>query len=166
MIGVSTCAAETYRLQGMASASLVFPATRQESGFRRPAADNKPMLCASCSARGFPALARAAAKSAAARLRRLGALPVARDWPARLTVCESCVLRVVRNGVRYCGRPFLENLTRDPVYDGCGCPCREKAKSPAEHCPLDIHNRPAAKRGQSPWASRRCARCPGRCSDP
>jgi hypothetical protein len=88
-------------------------------------------------------LSRAAAKSAAARLRRLGLLSEATDWAKRATVCETCLLCVVHKGVSYCGRPFLHKPLRDPVQDGCGCPTHAKARAPHEHCPLDWRNRPA-----------------------
>lgn len=92
----------------------------------------------------FATLSRAAAKSAGARLRRLGALHTTRKWVARATLCERCPLRVVRAGVSYCGKPFLDQITRGPT-DGCGCPTHDKAKSPQEHCPLDARHRPAVK---------------------
>ncbi len=85
----------------------------------------------------FAAFTRAAAKSGAARLRRLGLLPIRIDWVARATVCERCPMRVVKCGVSYCGKPFLGMPLRDPVVDGCGCPTREKARDPQEHCPID-----------------------------
>jgi len=88
----------------------------------------------------FRALSRAAAKSASARLRRMGLLAQGANWAARATVCESCPVRVVRRGISYCGKPLLEDLHRDPT-DGCGCPTRDKAKDPAEHCPLDRGHR-------------------------
>jgi hypothetical protein len=97
---------------------------------------------------GFAALSRAAAKSAAGRLRELGILPQAVDWARRAAVCETCFLRAVRGGVSYCGRPLLQQITRDPALDGCGCPTRAKAKSPAEHCPLDRGNRPSVQDAQ------------------
>ena len=90
-------------------------------------------------------LARAAAKSAGARMRRLGALPVAANWAQRAALCESCPLRVIQRGISYCGTPFLQRVDRDPAFDGCGCPCHDKAKSPQEHCPLDFDHRPARK---------------------
>ena|SRR5947209_7717592 len=84
----------------------------------------------------FKALSRAAAKSAAAKLRRGGMLPVRLDWAKRAEICERCPLRVVSRGVSYCGKPFLRQVTREPT-DGCGCPTRDKAKAPGEHCPLN-----------------------------
>jgi hypothetical protein len=96
-----------------------------------------------CGGNTFAALSRAAAKSAAARLRRLGLLAEATDWAARATVCETCPLRVIEKGVSYCGRPFLSLPHRDEAHEGCGCPTRAKAKSPEEHCPLDWSNHPA-----------------------
>ena len=91
----------------------------------------------SCCRSAFASLSRAAAKSGAARLRRLGLLPARVDWAARASVCERCPMRVVRCGVSYCGTPFLRMPLRDPVTDGCGCPTREKARDPNEHCPID-----------------------------
>jgi hypothetical protein len=96
-----------------------------------------------CCGSTLAALGRAAAKSAAARLRRLGLLPEAYDWPRRAATCEACRLRIIHQTVSYCGRPFLDKINRQPAEDGCGCPTREKAKSPNEHCPLDWRNRPA-----------------------
>jgi len=101
----------------------------------------------SCCSSAFAALSRAATKSASSRLRRLGLLPVKVDWVARATVCERCPLRVVQCGVSYCGTPFLRMPLRDPVVDGCGCPTREKARDPNEHCPLDAHHEKAIRTG-------------------
>ena len=91
----------------------------------------------------FRALSRAAAKSAAAKLRGAGLLPLRVDWAGRAQICERCPLRVIRKGISYCGNPFLDQIDRDPTTEGCGCPTRDKAKSPSEHCPLTTHNRPA-----------------------
>ena len=96
-----------------------------------------------CCGNTLASLGRAAAKSAAARMRRMGLLREAIDWARRAAICESCFMRHVRDGVSYCGRPFLQQIDREPAEDGCGCPVREKAKSPQEHCPLDWRNRPA-----------------------
>ncbi len=85
-------------------------------------------------------LSRATVKAGAARLRSLGLLPVRIDWAARASVCERCPMRVVQCGVSYCGTPFLRMPLRDPVVDGCGCPTREKARDPREHCPIDAHH--------------------------
>jgi hypothetical protein len=95
----------------------------------------------------FKALSRAAAKAASAKLRRIGALPLKQNWTSRAIVCERCPMRVVRNGTSYCGRPYLQQVVRDPVVDGCGCPTREKAKSPHEHCPLTVQGMTAEKVG-------------------
>lgn len=95
---------------------------------------------------GFAALSRAAAKSAASRLRQFGILPESVDWARRAAVCETCHLRTIRAGVSYCGQPLLQQISRDP-QDGCGCPTRAKAKSPDEHCPLDRSNQPAVQSG-------------------
>lgn len=97
----------------------------------------------SCCGSVLAALSRAAAKSAAAQLRRLGLLQRALDWRQRAEICELCPLRVVHKGTSYCGRPFLHQIDRDPAEDGCGCPTIEKARSPREHCPRDWHNRPS-----------------------
>ena len=116
--------------------------------------DMRGTKCLTCggsrSSLGFAALSRAAAKAAGARLRRLGALSTHPQWAARAAVCERCPVRVGRAGVSYCGTPFLNRLgadvERDPA-DGCGCPTREKARDPSEHCPLDGRHRPAARAG-------------------
>jgi len=100
-----------------------------------------------CGGGGFAALSRAAAKSAASRLRQLGILPESVDWARRAAVCETCHLRTIRAGVSYCGRPLLQQISRDAAQDGCGCPTRAKAKSPDEHCPLDRANQPAVQSG-------------------
>ncbi len=84
----------------------------------------------------FATLSRAAAKSASSRLRRMGLLTERVDWAARAEVCERCPLRVIHKKISYCGRPFLQQVDRDPTVDGCGCPVRAKAMDPAEHCPL------------------------------
>jgi hypothetical protein len=78
-----------------------------------------------------------------ARLRNLGFRRISPSWQARAAICESCHLRVVRCGISYCGNPLLQQIDRDPTIDGCGCPCRDKAKSPDEHCPIDSHHQPA-----------------------
>jgi len=75
--------------------------------------------------------------------RRLGLTGPASGWESRAAVCERCHLRVIQCGVSYCGKPFLHQILRTDAIDGCGCPCQEKAKTPGEHCPLDIHNHPA-----------------------
>jgi len=96
-----------------------------------------------CCANPFKTLSRAAAKAASARWRSVGLSRVHPDWARRASTCETCPLRVVRRGVSYCGRPFLSQIDRDPVMDGCGCPTIDKAKSPEEHCPLDARHQPA-----------------------
>jgi hypothetical protein len=83
-------------------------------------------------------LSRAAAKSAAARLRRLGVGDTHPHWAARAELCERCPMRVIRRGVSYCGDPFLDDIHRDVTRQGCGCPTLAKARSPGEHCPLDM----------------------------
>jgi len=105
------------------------------------------MVSFACCGSTLATLSRAAAKAAAARLRQIGLLREFVDWPRRSTVCETCPLRIVYAGVSYCGRPFLQKIDREPTEDGCGCPTREKAKSPEEHCPLDWRNRAAKRLG-------------------
>ncbi len=112
------------------------------------ASDNTSMSLLSCSVcNPFRALSRAAAKSAASRLRNLGLKPIAENWAARATVCERCPLRVIHKGVSYCGKPFLKQIERDIAMEGCGCPTREKAQAPEEHCPVDPRHRPALRTG-------------------
>jgi hypothetical protein len=103
------------------------------------------MIAACCGSKStFARLSRAAAKAAGARMRRLGLFRESVDWAARAQICERCPMRVIHNKTSYCGRPFLEDVDRDPAVDGCGCPTIAKAKDPAEHCPLDPFHRPAA----------------------
>ena len=73
----------------------------------------------------------------------MGIVAVHRDWVARATVCERCPLRVVSGGKSYCGNPLLQQVHREVSVDGCGCPTREKARSPEEHCPLTVSHRAA-----------------------
>ena len=105
----------------------------------------------------FAALSRAAAKSAGARLRRMGLLGERADWAARAAACERCPLRVVSGGTSYCGTPFLRRPDRDPVQDGCGCPTVAKAKDPAEHCPVTIKFGAATHAPDAPCDCRWCA---------
>ena len=100
-----------------------------------------------CTRSGFAALSRAAAKSAAGRLRQMGLLPESTDWARRAAVCETCPLRTIHRGVSYCGTPFLHRPDREAAHEGCGCPTRAKAKAPDEHCPLDHHHRAAVSSG-------------------
>jgi hypothetical protein len=92
-------------------------------------------------------LSRAAAKSAAAKLRRIGAAPVHPRWTQRAAICEFCPLRVVRSGKSFCGNPLLQQIHREPALDGCGCPTHDKARSPDEHCPIDEHHQPSRQLG-------------------
>ena len=94
-------------------------------------------------------LSRAVVQSMAGKMREAGLLPVQVDWASRATVCERCPLRVIRCGVSYCGKPFLNQVSRQPDIDGCGCPTRVKAKSPSEHCPLNSHHRAATSTGKT-----------------
>src|SRR5437868_137557 len=99
------------------------------------------MRCQSCGhSPVWRQLSRAAAKSAAAGMRRAGLLPLRVNWAARATVCERCPLRVIRGGVSFCGQPYLSQVDRDPATEGCGCPTLDKAKDPGEHCPLTFAN--------------------------
>src|SRR5438309_3476846 len=99
------------------------------------------MSAFTCCTSVFAALSKAAAKAASAQLRRISVLSTHPNWPSRAALCERCHLRVLYRGVSYCGRPFLQDIDRDPVTDGCGCLTRDKAKSPNEHCPLDSEHR-------------------------
>jgi hypothetical protein len=103
------------------------------------------MACTFCRSGVFATLSRAAAKSAAARLRRVQFLAVEPDWARRAAICERCPLRVVQRGVSYCGRPFTQQIVRESTLECCGCPTKDKAKSPDEHCPLTINHRPAVQ---------------------
>jgi hypothetical protein len=73
----------------------------------------------------------------------VGLRPQMVEWSARAAICERCPLRVIRRGVSYCGKPLLERVERE-VHEGCGCPTRDKAKDPKEHCPVDVRHRAAA----------------------
>jgi len=101
-------------------------------------------------------MATAAVKAAGSWARRFRMAPVADGWEAKAATCERCPLRVVRCGVSYCGKPFLAQIEREPAIDGCGCPCREKAKAPVEHCPLDQFHRPAES-GEKPCNCKWCS---------
>jgi len=85
----------------------------------------------------------------------MGLLGEAVDWQTRAAVCERCHLRHVKCGISYCGRPLVNLPFRDEAVDGCGCPCREKAKRPGEHCPIDAHAL-AAHRDQSGCSCKWC----------
>ncbi len=103
------------------------------------------MACFGCNWDNWRALSQAAAKSAAARFRSIGGLRTESTWSVRAALCESCPIRHVSNGVTYCGKPFLEQIERHDPSEGCGCPTRDKAKTPGEHCPLDARHRPAIR---------------------
>jgi hypothetical protein len=106
------------------------------------------MACSTCSrTSSFRSISTAMAKAAAARLRGMGALRTSVDWAGRAAVCERCPLRVVRGGVSYCGTPFLHQIDRDPTIDGCGCPTRDKARAPGEHCPINDRHLAASREG-------------------
>jgi hypothetical protein len=91
----------------------------------------------------FGSVSRAAVKFAGAIARRAGASATHPDWVARATICERCPLRVVAGNVSYCGQPFHRMPDRDEAEDGCGCPTRDKARDPGEHCPLTLRNQSA-----------------------
>jgi hypothetical protein len=86
----------------------------------------------------FATLSRAAAKAAASRLRSRGVLQIHPNWSERAILCERCPMRVVHKGTSYCGKPYLQKRNRDDAIDGCGCPTREKARDPSEHCPVNL----------------------------
>ena len=120
---------------------------RTGAGARRTSAspdartsDKSDMAFACCSR--FAALSRAAAKYATAVARRSGASAMHPVWTVRAEICERCPLRVVVGRVSYCGEPVQSRLVRGPEQ-GCGCPTREKARSPEEHCPLTVSHRAA-----------------------
>jgi hypothetical protein len=110
---------------------------------------------------GFGAISRAAGKYASAIVRRAGTGAVHPDWAARAVVCEQCPLRVVAGKVSYCGRPFHRMPVRDDAQDGCGCPTRDKARDPDEHCPLTVRNLPS-QAGASPCDCKWCMGLPTR----
>jgi hypothetical protein len=101
------------------------------------------MACFGCPTNSFRSISRAMAKAASAKFRSVGLRTIASDWTRRAEICERCPMRVGHRGVSYCGRPFLQLVDRDPAVDGCGCPTREKAKSPCEHCPIDSRHLPS-----------------------
>jgi hypothetical protein len=101
------------------------------------------MPCLFCTTNSFRSISAAMAKSASARLRDLGAARVAPDWPAREQICARCPMHVLHRGIAYCGTPFLQKIDRDPATDGCGCPIRDKARSPGEHCPVTVRHQPS-----------------------
>ncbi|HMB95911.1 MAG TPA: hypothetical protein VKK61_07730 [Tepidisphaeraceae bacterium] len=88
-------------------------------------------------------LSRAAAKSAAARFRKIGLGQIHPDWSIRAQTCERCPMRQIHRGISYCGNPLLRRIHREPHLDGCGCPTLAKAQSPAEHCPINAYHDPA-----------------------
>src|SRR5262245_44952201 len=92
----------------------------------------------SCCSGTLKELSRAAAKSAASRLRQLGVGSTHPDWARRAAACERCPLRVMRRGTSYCGTPPLDRINPAVAIEGCGCPTHAKAKDPAEHCPIDL----------------------------
>ena len=93
-------------------------------------------------------LSRAAVRYTASIIRRAGGAAVQSDWVGRAEICERCPMRVVVGCVSYCGQPIYRKADRDSAEEGCGCPTREKAKSPDEHCPLTAGHR--AARGETP----------------
>lgn len=87
--------------------------------------------------------AKALVKGAGAIFRRINGTGNHPRWAERAAVCEKCPNRVVSGTASYCGKPFLNQINRDPVIDGCGCPTREKAKDPTEHCPINTRHQAA-----------------------
>jgi hypothetical protein len=81
-------------------------------------------------------ISRAAYKRSLALFRSFGATPTYPHWQARAEICARCPLAHTDGKTTTCGRPFLQQMGRRPE-DGCGCPVVEKAKDPAEHCPVD-----------------------------
>ena len=100
------------------------------------------MACSTCHSNAFRSITHAMAKAAGAKWRAMGAGATATDWNVRAEVCERCPMRIVHRNTSYCGRPFLNQIDRDPGVDGCGCPTIAKAKTPGEHCPLDVRHLP------------------------
>lgn len=90
-------------------------------------------------------LSKAAARFALSIVRRAGSTSIHSDWTTRAALCERCHLRVVVGCVSYCGQPMYKKPHRDESVEGCGCPTREKAKSPDEHCPLTTGHLPASQ---------------------
>src|SRR6266704_6735557 len=104
------------------------------------ASDKSDMSAGCCST--FATLSRAAARYASAIVRRAGIGAVHPDWHVRAAVCEQCPMRMIVGNVSYCGQPLHKKRHRE-VEEGCGCPTREKARSPEEHCPLTATHRRA-----------------------
>lgn len=103
-------------------------------------------------------ISRAMAKSAGARIRSVGALPISPLVDQRLAICRRCPLyHVSSTGQPYCGKPFLKQIVRNPSLEGCGCPLPDKARSPAEHCPLTRFNQPARRAHGTPCNCKWCA---------
>ncbi len=100
------------------------------------------MPCFTCTRTSFRSITAAMAKAASSRLRDLGATRIAPDSLARQQICARCPMHIVHSGIAYCGTPFLRKIDRDPVTDGCGCPIKDKARSPDEHCPIDARYQP------------------------
>ena len=111
---------------------------------RCAASDKRFMGFAACCS-GFATLSRAAARYAGAIARRAGAGSVHPNWVTRAEICERCPIRVGVGKVSYCGQPLHRKPHRDQPDDGCGCPTREKARDPSEHCPLNLAHRGAQK---------------------
>jgi hypothetical protein len=107
------------------------------------------MSCYTCGRRTlFADLSRAAAKLTSARLRGVRAVKTHPQWATRAATCEYCPIRVIHKGKTYCGQPFLSQIQRSPE-EGCGCPINDKAKDPAEHCPVDSRHRVATQMGNN-----------------
>jgi hypothetical protein len=104
---------------------------------------DKSKMAMALSISGLAALTRAAARFAGAVARRAGVGAVHPRWMERATVCERCPMRVAVGRVSYCGQPLHRKPERDEAQEGCGCPTREKAKDPGEHCPITVRHRAA-----------------------
>jgi hypothetical protein len=105
----------------------------------------------------FATLTRAAGKFARSVARRAGVGAVHPHWTLRAEICERCPVRMVVGRVSYCGKPLHHKPIRDQAEDGCGCPTRENAKDPEEHCPLTPRHLPAS--GGDPCDCKWCTLC-------
>jgi hypothetical protein len=88
-------------------------------------------------------LSRAARNFAVAVARRAGVGSIHPQWTVRAEICERCPLRVAVGKISYCGQPAYRKPLRDEAEEGCGCPTRDKAKDPDQHCPITPSHRPA-----------------------
>jgi hypothetical protein len=109
--------------------------------------------------RTLVSITRAAWKASAATLRSNGVGKVHPDWATRAEACERCAMRVIACNRSYCGQPFKRMPVRNVAVDGCGCPTREKARDPAEHCPLTSDHVAAAGVDGPPDGACNCKWC-------